>query len=131
MGWACPSPRQAGAPSSSFEDGCGPSFPEIPAALPLPAGRVRKPSNPCMAPGVQERSPGRGSTQGPRGGAWLQVWFLCSSLTPAGPCLLPLQTWDEELERSAAAWAHECIWEHGPTSLLVSIGQNLAVHWGR
>ncbi|XP_029781644.1 cysteine-rich secretory protein LCCL domain-containing 2 isoform X2 [Suricata suricatta] len=40
-------------------------------------------------------------------------------------------TWDEELERSAAAWAHECIWEHGPTGLLVSIGQNLAVHWGR
>ncbi|XP_039083224.1 cysteine-rich secretory protein LCCL domain-containing 2 [Hyaena hyaena] len=40
-------------------------------------------------------------------------------------------TWDEELERSAAAWAHECIWEHGPTSLLVSIGQNLGVHWGR
>ncbi|XP_016047258.1 cysteine-rich secretory protein LCCL domain-containing 2 isoform X1 [Erinaceus europaeus] len=40
-------------------------------------------------------------------------------------------TWDEELERSAAAWAHECLWEHGPTSLLVSIGQNLAVHWGR
>ncbi|KAM4833469.1 cysteine-rich secretory protein LCCL domain-containing 2 [Thomomys bottae] len=40
-------------------------------------------------------------------------------------------TWDEELERSAAAWAQECIWEHGPSSLLVSIGQNLAVHWGR
>nr|AJE59585.1 CRISPLD2 [Sus scrofa] len=40
-------------------------------------------------------------------------------------------TWDEELARSAAAWAQECIWEHGPTSLLVSIGQNLAVHWGR
>ncbi|XP_021112273.1 cysteine-rich secretory protein LCCL domain-containing 2 isoform X2 [Heterocephalus glaber] len=40
-------------------------------------------------------------------------------------------TWDEELERSAAAWAQQCIWEHGPTSLLVSIGQNLAVHWGR
>ncbi|KAM6177034.1 cysteine-rich secretory protein LCCL domain-containing 2 [Erethizon dorsatum] len=40
-------------------------------------------------------------------------------------------TWDEELERSAAVWAGECIWEHGPTSLLVSIGQNLAVHWGR
>ncbi|XP_058135619.1 cysteine-rich secretory protein LCCL domain-containing 2 [Dasypus novemcinctus] len=40
-------------------------------------------------------------------------------------------TWDYELERSAAAWAHQCIWEHGPTSLLVSIGQNLAVHWGR
>ncbi|EPY76568.1 cysteine-rich secretory protein LCCL domain-containing 2 precursor [Camelus ferus] len=45
-----------------------------------------------------------------------------------GPCL---ETWDEELEKSAAAWAHECVWEHGPTSLLVSIGQNLAVHWGR
>ncbi|EGV94115.1 Cysteine-rich secretory protein LCCL domain-containing 2 [Cricetulus griseus] len=40
-------------------------------------------------------------------------------------------TWDEELERSAAAWAQECLWEHGPASLLVSIGQNLAVHWGR
>ncbi|KAM5263768.1 cysteine-rich secretory protein LCCL domain-containing 2 [Ctenodactylus gundi] len=40
-------------------------------------------------------------------------------------------TWDEELERSAVAWAQECLWEHGPTQLLVSIGQNLAVHWGR
>nr|XP_012621181.1 cysteine-rich secretory protein LCCL domain-containing 2-like [Microcebus murinus] len=40
-------------------------------------------------------------------------------------------TWDEELERSAAAWAQECVWEHGPARLLVSIGQNLAVHWGR
>uniref|UniRef100_A0A8C0WGI6 LCCL domain-containing protein n=1 Tax=Castor canadensis TaxID=51338 RepID=A0A8C0WGI6_CASCN len=40
-------------------------------------------------------------------------------------------TWDEELERSATAWAQECLWEHGPSSLLVSIGQNLAVHWGR
>ncbi|KAG3256750.1 cysteine rich secretory protein LCCL domain containing 2 [Ictidomys tridecemlineatus] len=40
-------------------------------------------------------------------------------------------TWDEELERSAAAWAEECLWEHGPANLLVSIGQNLAVHWGR
>lgn len=52
-------------------------------------------------------------------------------LDSGGPGLLSLQTWDEELERSAAAWAHECIWEHGPTGLLVSIGQNLAVHWGR
>ncbi|XP_072492320.1 cysteine-rich secretory protein LCCL domain-containing 2 [Notamacropus eugenii] len=40
-------------------------------------------------------------------------------------------TWDDELEKSAASWAHECIWEHGPATLLVSIGQNLAVHWGR
>ncbi|XP_038610687.1 cysteine-rich secretory protein LCCL domain-containing 2 [Tachyglossus aculeatus] len=40
-------------------------------------------------------------------------------------------TWDDELEKSAEAWAHECIWEHGPTTLLMSIGQNLAVHWGR
>ena len=47
------------------------------------------------------------------------------------PVSRPLQTWDEELEKSAAAWAQECIWEHGPTGLLVSIGQNLAVHWGR
>nr|XP_045015822.1 cysteine-rich secretory protein LCCL domain-containing 2 isoform X1 [Jaculus jaculus] len=40
-------------------------------------------------------------------------------------------TWDEELARSAAAWAQECLWEHGPAGLLVSIGQNLGVHWGR
>ncbi|XP_006641271.1 cysteine-rich secretory protein LCCL domain-containing 2 [Lepisosteus oculatus] len=39
--------------------------------------------------------------------------------------------WDEELERSATAWAEECIWDHGPQNLLMSIGQNLAVHWGR
>ncbi|KAG8562475.1 hypothetical protein GDO81_015690 [Engystomops pustulosus] len=40
-------------------------------------------------------------------------------------------TWDDELERSSEAWAHQCMWEHGPASLLMSIGQNLAVHWGR
>ncbi|KAJ3593820.1 hypothetical protein NHX12_006154 [Muraenolepis orangiensis] len=39
--------------------------------------------------------------------------------------------WDDELERSATHWAEECQWEHGPQSLLMSIGQNLAVHWGR
>ncbi|KFZ64802.1 Cysteine-rich secretory protein LCCL domain-containing 2, partial [Podiceps cristatus] len=40
-------------------------------------------------------------------------------------------TWDEELERSAHAWAQQCRWEHGPSDLIRSIGQNLAVHWGR
>ncbi|XP_041314904.1 cysteine-rich secretory protein LCCL domain-containing 2 [Pyrgilauda ruficollis] len=40
-------------------------------------------------------------------------------------------TWDEELERSAHAWAQQCIWDHGPSDLIRSIGQNLAVHWGR
>ncbi|KAI1889936.1 hypothetical protein AGOR_G00168040 [Albula goreensis] len=39
--------------------------------------------------------------------------------------------WDDELERSATHWAEECMWEHGPQDLLMSIGQNLAVHWGR
>ncbi|XP_026863253.2 cysteine-rich secretory protein LCCL domain-containing 2 isoform X1 [Electrophorus electricus] len=39
--------------------------------------------------------------------------------------------WDDELERSATHWAEECQWEHGPKDLLMSIGQNLAVHWGR
>ncbi|XP_046898505.1 cysteine-rich secretory protein LCCL domain-containing 2 [Hypomesus transpacificus] len=39
--------------------------------------------------------------------------------------------WDDELERSATHWAEECQWEHGPQDLLMSIGQNLAVHWGR
>ncbi|XP_027540713.1 cysteine-rich secretory protein LCCL domain-containing 2 [Neopelma chrysocephalum] len=40
-------------------------------------------------------------------------------------------TWDDELERSAQAWAQQCIWDHGPSDLIRSIGQNLAVHWGR
>ncbi|KAG8441918.1 hypothetical protein GDO86_010919 [Hymenochirus boettgeri] len=39
--------------------------------------------------------------------------------------------WDAELERSAEAWADTCLWEHGPASLLPSIGQNLGAHWGR
>ncbi|XP_036442468.1 cysteine-rich secretory protein LCCL domain-containing 2 [Colossoma macropomum] len=39
--------------------------------------------------------------------------------------------WDDELERSATHWAEQCQWEHGPQDLLMSIGQNLAVHWGR
>uniref|UniRef100_A0ABM5ETT4 Cysteine-rich secretory protein LCCL domain-containing 2 isoform X2 n=1 Tax=Pogona vitticeps TaxID=103695 RepID=A0ABM5ETT4_9SAUR len=39
--------------------------------------------------------------------------------------------WDDELERSAESWAHQCIWDHGPATLLMSIGQNLGVHWGR
>ncbi|XP_029447362.1 cysteine-rich secretory protein LCCL domain-containing 1 [Rhinatrema bivittatum] len=40
-------------------------------------------------------------------------------------------TWDIELERSAEAWAATCLWEHGPSHLLPSIGQNLGAHWGR
>uniref|UniRef100_A0A670YJD4 Cysteine rich secretory protein LCCL domain containing 1 n=1 Tax=Pseudonaja textilis TaxID=8673 RepID=A0A670YJD4_PSETE len=40
-------------------------------------------------------------------------------------------TWDPELERSAQSWAETCLWEHGPASLLPSIGQNLGAHWGR
>ncbi|CAG5855905.1 unnamed protein product [Menidia menidia] len=39
--------------------------------------------------------------------------------------------WDEQLERSATQWAEECQWDHGPQDLLNSIGQNLAVHWGK
>uniref|UniRef100_A0A8C1ESA1 Cysteine-rich secretory protein LCCL domain containing 2 n=1 Tax=Cyprinus carpio carpio TaxID=630221 RepID=A0A8C1ESA1_CYPCA len=39
--------------------------------------------------------------------------------------------WDDELEKSATYWAEQCQWEHGPKNLLMSIGQNLAVHWGR
>uniref|UniRef100_A0A672MLK9 Cysteine-rich secretory protein LCCL domain-containing 2-like n=1 Tax=Sinocyclocheilus grahami TaxID=75366 RepID=A0A672MLK9_SINGR len=41
------------------------------------------------------------------------------------------QVWDDELEKSATYWAEQCQWEHGPKDLLMSIGQNLAVHWGR
>ncbi|KAM9817664.1 cysteine-rich secretory protein LCCL domain-containing 2 [Neosynchiropus ocellatus] len=39
--------------------------------------------------------------------------------------------WDDELEKSATYWAEQCQWDHGPQDLLMSIGQNLAVHWGR
>lgn len=39
--------------------------------------------------------------------------------------------WDTELEQSAERWAKQCIWDHGPSHLLKSIGQNLAVHTGR
>uniref|UniRef100_A0A665W833 LCCL domain-containing protein n=1 Tax=Echeneis naucrates TaxID=173247 RepID=A0A665W833_ECHNA len=39
--------------------------------------------------------------------------------------------WDDDLERSATHWSEACIWDHGPQDLLMSIGQNLAVHWGR
>ncbi|KAI1235582.1 hypothetical protein IHE44_0002463 [Lamprotornis superbus] len=43
---------------------------------------------------------------------------------------LVVMSWDEDLERSAHAWAQQCIWDHGPSDLIRSIGQNLAVHWG-
>ncbi|XP_056464463.1 cysteine-rich secretory protein LCCL domain-containing 2-like [Gadus chalcogrammus] len=39
--------------------------------------------------------------------------------------------WDDDLERSATHWAGVCQWDHGPQDLLLSIGQNLAVHMGR
>ncbi|XP_062868989.1 cysteine-rich secretory protein LCCL domain-containing 2 [Trichomycterus rosablanca] len=39
--------------------------------------------------------------------------------------------WDDELERTATQWAEQCQWDHGPQDLLKSIGQNLAVHYGR
>lgn len=42
-----------------------------------------------------------------------------------------LQVWDDELEQSATHWAEQCQWDHGPEDLLMSIGQNLAVHYGR
>lgn len=42
-----------------------------------------------------------------------------------------LQVWDDELEQSATQWAETCHWDHGPQDLLMSIGQNLAVHSGR
>ncbi|KAL2088788.1 hypothetical protein ACEWY4_015687 [Coilia grayii] len=44
---------------------------------------------------------------------------------------MEFMVWDEQLERSATHWAQQCIWDHGPQDLLMSIGQNLAVHWGR
>ncbi|XP_077015584.1 peptidase inhibitor R3HDML [Tamandua tetradactyla] len=39
--------------------------------------------------------------------------------------------WDEQLARSAAAWATQCIWAHGPSQLMRHAGQNLAIHSGR
>uniref|UniRef100_UPI00358E69BF cysteine-rich secretory protein LCCL domain-containing 2-like n=1 Tax=Myxine glutinosa TaxID=7769 RepID=UPI00358E69BF len=40
-------------------------------------------------------------------------------------------SWDEDLAHSASSWVAQCTWDHGPETLLPSIGQNLAVHWGR
>ncbi|KAM6164384.1 peptidase inhibitor R3HDML [Rhynchocyon petersi] len=39
--------------------------------------------------------------------------------------------WDEQLARSAEAWASQCIWAHGPSQLMRYIGQNLSVYSGR
>ncbi|XP_027704224.1 peptidase inhibitor R3HDML [Vombatus ursinus] len=39
--------------------------------------------------------------------------------------------WDEQLARSAEAWAARCIWEHGPPQLMKFLGQNLSIHSGR
>ncbi|KAM6281999.1 cysteine-rich secretory protein LCCL domain-containing 1 isoform 3-T3 [Porphyrio hochstetteri] len=52
-------------------------------------------------------------------------------LTPEHFEIIHHETWDTELERSAESWAETCLWEHGPASLLPSIGQNLGAHWGR
>ncbi|XP_011742758.1 peptidase inhibitor 15 isoform X1 [Macaca nemestrina] len=39
--------------------------------------------------------------------------------------------WDENLAKSAEAWAATCIWDHGPSYLLRFLGQNLSVRTGR
>ncbi|KAF6089095.1 R3H domain containing like [Phyllostomus discolor] len=39
--------------------------------------------------------------------------------------------WDEQLARSAEAWATQCIWAHGPSQLMRYVGQNLSIHTGR
>ncbi|XP_003800094.1 peptidase inhibitor 15 [Otolemur garnettii] len=39
--------------------------------------------------------------------------------------------WDENLAKSAEAWAATCIWDHGPSYLLRYFGQNLSVRTGR
>ena len=41
------------------------------------------------------------------------------------------QVWDEQLARSAEAWATQCIWTHGPSQLMKYVGQNLSIHSGR
>lgn len=71
-------------------------------------------------------------------GAWCPDSVKCqpehdgaSSGQRSSLCVFSLQVWDDELERSATHWAERCQWDHGPQDLLRSIGQNLAVHWGR
>ncbi|CAI5779356.1 Hypothetical predicted protein, partial [Podarcis lilfordi] len=39
--------------------------------------------------------------------------------------------WDENLAKSAEAWAATCIWDHGPSYLMRFLGQNLSVRTGR
>ncbi|KAM7401416.1 hypothetical protein PAMA_005557 [Pampus argenteus] len=38
--------------------------------------------------------------------------------------------WDNDLARTAEAWAATCLWEHGPSYLLQFYGQNLSVRTG-
>ncbi|KAJ8012053.1 hypothetical protein DPEC_G00064690 [Dallia pectoralis] len=38
--------------------------------------------------------------------------------------------WDEDLARSAEAWAGRCLWEHGPPFIMRYQGQNLSVRIG-
>ncbi|XP_067460916.1 peptidase inhibitor 15-like [Thunnus thynnus] len=38
--------------------------------------------------------------------------------------------WDNDLARTAEAWAATCLWEHGPAYLLQFYGQNLSVRTG-
>ncbi|CAJ0961256.1 unnamed protein product [Ranitomeya imitator] len=41
------------------------------------------------------------------------------------------KVWDENLAKSAEAWAAACIWDHGPPYLMRFLGQNLSVRTGR
>ncbi|XP_072800378.1 peptidase inhibitor R3HDML [Vicugna pacos] len=44
---------------------------------------------------------------------------------------MEFMVWDEQLARSAEAWATQCIWSHGPPQLMRYVGQNLSIHSGR
>ncbi|KAF5926334.1 hypothetical protein HPG69_011465 [Diceros bicornis minor] len=43
--------------------------------------------------------------------------------------VISFQVWDENLAKSAEAWAATCIWDHGPSYLLRFLGQNLSMVW--
>ncbi|XP_006881784.1 PREDICTED: peptidase inhibitor R3HDML [Elephantulus edwardii] len=56
--------------------------------------------------------------------------FIRSSVYPPA-ANMEYMVWDEQLARSAAAWASQCIWAHGPSQLMRYVGQNLSVFSGR
>ncbi|XP_007909678.1 peptidase inhibitor 15 [Callorhinchus milii] len=56
-------------------------------------------------------------------------WVRSQVFPPAAN--MEYMIWDDRLAKSAEAWAAQCVWDHGPPSLMRYIGQNLSTQSGR